>query len=184
MKSIYAAIAEFVGNENKGTSFQTHPLQAGDEHPLAKAICYLLDGFIPMSEYSFWVRKGSLTLQREMDNSDVLKLFFDDDSLLPPSQGRSLVFGFELAGKKSEVREGWRDMLARIFRQGYIDPRVGGQTKYYLQPNTMRHFYDLAVSDGFTGYEAKDPELLERLTLLIRQAIDDADDDVKIEWPT
>lgn len=73
MKTIYKPIAEFGGDESQGTSFQTHPLQPGDEFPLARAVCYLLDGFIPKSEYSFWVRKGSLTLQRELDNSDVLK---------------------------------------------------------------------------------------------------------------
>lgn len=182
MKSIYTAIAEFGGDESQGASFQTRPLQPSDEIPLAKAICYLLDGFIPMSEYSFWVRRGSLTLQREFDNSDVFKIFFDSDSLLPISRGRSLVFGFELTGKKPKVREGWRDMLARIFDQGYIDPRVGGQTKYYLQPNTMGHFYDLAVPDGFIEYEAKDPELLELLAQQIKQAIEDEADDRKIDW--
>lgn len=182
MKTIYKPIAEFGGDESQGTSFQTHPLQPGDEFPLARAVCYLLDGFIPKSEYSFWVRKGSLTLQRELDNSDVLKVFFDDDSLLPVSRGRSLVIGFELTGKKPEVREGWRDMLARIFRQGYIDPRVASQTKYYLQPNTMGHFYDLAVLDADFVFEAKDTDLLNRLNYIIKQAIEDEAEDVKVDW--
>ncbi len=73
-------------------------------------------------------------------------------------------------------------MIALIFGQGYIDPRVPGQSKYYLKPNPREHYYDLAVPDEFDGYTAKDPEFHGHLTRRIGLAIENEADDVEIDW--
>lgn len=169
--SKYTVIKETVGNFH-----QTTAVRRSDLKGLAEVMAFIEYHLIAPEPWDWRLRDGSITYQNRKETHRVIKIFVDYHRKLlnkmnsitnfvgPPDP---IVIGVELTYEDPYTRHLLREGLKNEY-PFYGDPRVGGNSKYFLQPvppdKRDQHIYDVLFLG--TGRCENIPENLIEKTLL------------------
>ncbi len=146
-------------NENSANSFQTKEIKPGDFYRVASVSLVIKTHFLDQPSWDIKKEKGSCTLSSKRHSHQVVKVFVDYDRKLAELCNVAhqfdydpVVVGFEITEHTAFVREAIRNEIAKE-AQGYIDPRVAGNSKWWLKP-VNDHKYDIVfLFNGECEYE-------------------------------
>ncbi len=162
-------------DEHTALPFQTSPLLQSDVPRLSRVFLVIEQHFLAQDGWNRIFHKGSLTLQRGNHPEQVVKIFVDYGNKLAGKCGveiheNPVVIALELTGQPAIARALLRDGLVRMFHH-YVDPRVDGNSKWWLQP-IESHSYDiLFLESGSCEFELDGREL-EELIVEIGQTLE------------
>jgi len=133
-------------NEYSANSFQTKEIKPGDFNRVASVSLAIKTHFLDQPSWDIKKEKGSWTLSSKRHPHQVVKVFVDYDRKLAELCNITdqfdydpVIVGFEITEQPAFAREAIRNEIAKKFKC-YIDPRVAGNSKWWLKPvNDHKH---------------------------------------------
>lgn len=172
-------------DETFANAHQTLAIQKGDIHRVCTVASAILHNHLAGDSWRPEAYKGSITLRSDDHPGRFVKVFVDYGNQLAAKCGLSIhdnpiVVGVELTIESAFVREVLRNEFSSIF-SFYVDPRIAGNSKWWLKPHEERKYDILFLKQGpceFELDEGKLVSLMDELDNAIKKGLVEPDESI------
>ena len=173
-------------DETAASAHQTLAIQPGDIHRVSAVAVAILHNHLSGESWRAEAYAGSVTLRSDSHPGRFVKVFVDYGNQVATKCGLSIhedpiVVGIELTIESSYLREALRNELSSKFSY-YVDPREGGNSKWWLKPHKERKYDILFLMQGPCEYELDEVELsrlMDELERSIKAGREEAEESIE-----